>query len=185
MAGKDRHLYVNEQLGFSLRKPDSWEFLPTAWALKARKNVALTNEELARAFELANKPFVSAYLPHNDARSAFPTLQATCRFVPNLEPSPLLDQLLARTKAQFDDVEVLESSADVIVGGAPATRIKFRFSVENASGTEFRCLTHSYAILSGSLAFTVGLSCAAHGEHAVPDELEGIASSIRIVAPRF
>jgi hypothetical protein len=75
-------------------------------------------------------PFVSAYLPRTDPTSPFPTLQVTCRVVARkVEPRSLLQPVLASLRSQFDDLEILESSADAIVAGRPATLVKARFSV--------------------------------------------------------
>ncbi|MEY4544665.1 MAG: hypothetical protein RL685_860 [Pseudomonadota bacterium] len=177
----DPNLYVNDDLGFSLRKPEAWTFLPTAWSLKFRTHLDPSNEELARVLELASVPFVHAYLPHADPTSAFPTLQASCRATrTRVEPRDLLAPMIEQLQRQFADLGVLEASSDAIVAGRPALRLKTTFSVQNDEGTSFRCSSHSYTLLAPPLAFSIGISCAASGQYFLPDDLASIAASLRI-----
>jgi hypothetical protein len=177
----DPDLYVSQQLGFELRKPSDWVFLAAPWAATFRKRNAISNEQLREVFEKATPPFVSAHRPHDDPSSAYPTLQAACRFSPTAhKPEVLLPQMVATLSRQFADFELLEQTADAIVGGAQAIVIRSRFTLRNGEGVVFPCLGRSYTLFAPPLFFTVGISCAAEGPYCVEDEVEAIARSIRI-----
>jgi hypothetical protein len=177
----DPDLYVNAGLGFELRKPSHWLFLATPWAVNLRKRTALSNDELREVMEQASAPFVYAHLPHSASDSAFPTLQATCRVLgAKLDPEVVLPQLVAQLERQFSDLEILDQTAHAIVGGCKAILLRSCFTIRNAEGTEFRCLSRSYTLFASQLVFSVGLSCAAHGEYCVEDDIELIARSIRV-----
>lgn len=174
-------LYVHAELGFELRKPSAWVFLATPWAVNLRKRAALSNDELRQVMEQASAPFVYAHLPHSQPDSPFPTLQASCRALSSqVDPEALLPQMVAQLERQFPDLELIEQTALAIVGGCKATSIRARFTIRNAEGTEFHCLSQSYTLFSRQLVFSVGLSCAAHGEYCVEDDIESIARSIRV-----
>jgi len=176
----DPDLYENLKLGFAIRKPSPWAFLATPWAVNLRRRSALSNEELRRVMEQASSPFVYAHLPHAEPDSSFPTLQACCRVVTAPDPEAFLPQLVRQLEAQFADFELLEQSAHAVVGGCKAVLIRGRFTIHNTSGVAFRCLSRSYTLFAGPLAFSVGLSCAASGAYCVEDDIDSIARSIRV-----
>lgn len=177
----DPDLYVHAGLGFELRKPSRWIFLATPWAVNLRKRSALSNDELRQVMEQASAPFVYAHLPHSQPDAPFPTLQASCRVLSSkLDPETLLPQMVAQLERQFPDLELIEQTALSIVGGCKATSLRARFTICNAEGVEFRCLSQSYTLFARQLAFSVGLSCAASGDYCVEDDIESIARSIRV-----
>jgi predicted Zn-dependent protease with MMP-like domain len=177
----DPNRYVNEALGFEITKPSAWFFLATPWAVNLRRSSGLSDDELRRVMEQATTPFVYAHLPHSDPHAPFPTLQASCRvlnFKPDLDD--LLLQSAAQLEKQFAGVEFIERTAHALIAGCKSVALRVRFSIFNAAGTEFRCLSRSYTLLGSQLAFSIGLTCAADGEYCVEEDIEAVVRSIRV-----
>ena len=72
----DPNLFNDESLGFSLRKPDSWEFMPPVWTPGP---LAANGDDAPWAWIRPNQAFCVAQKLHESPRHAYSTLQVTAR----------------------------------------------------------------------------------------------------------
>jgi hypothetical protein len=165
--------FHSREVGFSLRKPGSWEFLPTSWSA-------------ADWPQQVNLPFCVARKWHDDQRYAFPTLQATVRPFGN----PTADQAEALLRMQLDvmrktygQVEVLEARADHEFSGHRALGIRAVIPVVTELGgerLEMPLLSRVHVIFAPARAFSVGISTSADPQYFDEADIAGIFTSIRI-----
>lgn len=149
-----------------------------------RQKTARSNEGFAEMLAKAAGPFVYAHHHHADELAAYPTAQAAYRFVASeVSPESMLPLLVDGFSRRFSDFELLERTDSMIFAGHLAAHVKSFFTVKNSDGLPFACVSRTYLVFRLPMVFSIGLSCAAFGEHHVPDELDQIAESIRIGSP--
>ena len=118
-------LFEANALGFRLRKPASWTFVPSAWSPLARwKNAAGDEVEW---LQRANLPFCCAVGEQRSRHHVRPTLQVVAR--PLLKPNPALASMLLEAQLEqmcrtYHDFELLDASSRACIGGCRATLIR-------------------------------------------------------------
>lgn len=180
----ESNLFRDGLLGFELRKPQSWNFLPPAWSPMERLKRQPEPEEW---LQLAAKPFCCAQKPHGVEGYAHPTLQATVRPFPTPPLDGLaaiLQTLVANVPKVHETFELEEATSDAIVGGYPALRYSGRFQLIQAfpDGRELLIGVRSRSILvfARNLAFTIGLSGSDDANYYDESEFDSIVDSIKI-----
>ena len=184
MTPRDPHVFEDLLLGFSLRKPRSWDFLPTKSSPVQQLKNAGTEDW--KCIELANEPFCFARKLHHSLDHAYPTLQVTARrsAVPtDVEAGAILDRQLGSLSKQYSDFEALQASADGVVCGYRANVILGRFTlfiVRDGNTLDLPILSRSYTIFAPDRAFVLGMSSSAHQDYFEEADFAGIISSVQI-----
>ncbi|MFT4045119.1 MAG: hypothetical protein QM661_00310 [Solimonas sp.] len=177
-------LFEANALGFRLRKPASWSFVPGAWSPLARwKNAA--GDEL-KWLQRTNLPFCCAMGKQANRRHVRPTLQVVVRPLirPNSALAPmLLEAQLEQLCRTYRDFELLDASSRACVGGCRATLIRGRFTLRtviDGEPVEMPVLTRGYIVFADCRAFSIGLSSSNDPQYYVEDEFREIVASIEI-----
>jgi hypothetical protein len=152
------------EIGLSLRKPETWEFVPTGWsAAEWRTNT--------------HQPFCVARRMHDSQQHAFPSLQATVRPFGNPTPQQaeaLLQMQLDVMRKTYGDVEVLEARADHEFSGYRALGIRAVLPLE------IPILTRVHVIFAPGRAISVGISTSPDSNYFDEAEIARIFESIRV-----
>jgi hypothetical protein len=178
----DPDLFRDGRLGFELRKPAGWQFLPPAWSPLERAKRVLDEEDLRRN---AGKPFVCAFRNDRIAQ-ARPTLQATARPCATPPPGqlPAILEMLVDTAVAANRTTQVESRMEPFeISGYAAVGFVCRFHLEPAFGqaqTLGGARTRSYLVFARGLAFSIGLSSSDDRAHYDEAEFAAILASIRI-----
>jgi hypothetical protein len=77
---KNPNVYRNQNLKFSIEKPDDWIFLPQQWTANFRARSFKQNRELMDKFENGVLLFVIFHKPHDEPEYPYPTGEARGRF---------------------------------------------------------------------------------------------------------
>jgi hypothetical protein len=182
MHGNDR--FEAQALGFSLRKPATWRFVPTDWSPLARwKNVAGDEQTW---LQRASKPFCCAIGSHASRRHVMPTLQVVARAIASPNPtliSMLLEAQLEQLCKTYRDFELLDASSRACVAGLRATAVRGRFSVTTQvddEAVEMSVLTRGHLVFAPRFAFSIGLSSSADPAYYDEADFAHIVASIEI-----
>ncbi len=175
--------YYNEPVDFYIEKPNDWVFFPTQWALNVRNKAALSNDEISHIVQQASVPFVYMQKPLDRDDIAYPTVQATCRYLKT--PTGAERERLSRLQIQmfeksFRDFELIEHNLDKTISDCPANYFKVAFTVLNEAGDTFRCLSQSYNAFNGGLGFTIGLSGSPDNISEYKADLDQIVNSVLV-----
>jgi hypothetical protein len=170
------------RLGFSLTKPEHWIFLPTRWALSARRRFEPDDAEIQALLKRAQSPFVCVQFDHGRSDHVIPTFQATCRSAPAaFDLKGVLSSALTALERIHPTHEVEEASASAVVAGHRAATYALVARVHTEGGSiEFR--NRVYIVPAKRFAFTLSLSSSTAPEYAAMHELQGILASIRIAS---
>lgn len=177
------HVYHNEELGFSLTKPDHWVFLPTPWGLNIRNRGEPENQKLREILKGAKEPFLYCHFDHGTKDAAYPTVQVVYHVVENAT-EPVRNQMMRLQIEQmtslFSDFSLIRTQSEMILAGCPAFRIESTFTIRNDVGRPFACRNRTCVVFSPRYAFTIGMSGPAHGPFQSEEAFDQILRSVRI-----
>ncbi|WP_028081161.1 hypothetical protein [Solimonas soli] len=177
-------LFEASALGFRLRKPAAWRFVPGEWSPLARwKNSAGEDIEW---LQRAHAPFCCAMGSHDSRRHVRPTLQVVAR--PLLKSNPALAPMLLEAQLEqmcrtYRNFELLDASSRACVAGCPATLIRGRFSLTadvDGEAIEMSVLTRGYIVFAARVAFSIGLSSSNDPRYYTEADFREIVASIEI-----
>ena len=181
---KDRNIYRNNELGFSIEKPEDWIFIPQQWAVNLLINRAdppsERNDELIK---YAQEPLVYFHYDHRLSDKALPTVQVMHRMmigVGSIDRPTFLKMQIIQLEAVFRDFCLLESTSDGIISKRPANIIKSTFTVYNQNGNELECLSRCYLIFAGDHVLSIEMSGPIEGEFCCEKEFKDVLTSIHI-----
>jgi hypothetical protein len=184
MSESDPHVFRNRFLRFSVRKPESWDFMPPAWSpVEQLKNSGNEEWEWVRN---ANKPFCCMRKLHDSPVHAYPTMQVTARRfdVPTDEQAAaFLKSQCEFLSKQYSNLEVLEATSSAFIGGARANSIRGRFKLIMATDSgpvTLPILSRVHTVFTSGTAFTMGLSSSADPNYYDESDFDRIIASVRI-----
>ncbi|MFC1852252.1 hypothetical protein ACFL27_18810 [candidate division CSSED10-310 bacterium] len=181
MIQHDENVFTNNTLGFEIKKPDDWVFMPSDWAAGFREKNLSDDEKVRQILKMANKPLVAFYLLHDSDEYVYPTVQVICRVVAGKWNRPeSLEMQINNLKEVFRNFTLLESSSDTIMAGKLGTKLSATYTLENNEGILFDVFFRNFVVLNGSIAFNIGLSGPVDGPYACETEFDDIISSIKI-----
>ena len=172
-----------EEIDFYIEKPKGWVFFPLPWIKNIREQTKRANENLQEALVRSNDPLIYIQKPLARDDIAFPTVQSSCRYYSapsEIRQRRLLAQVENNLKSTHLEVDILESRDDLLLSGHPANFINARFLVHNEEGTGFECLSRSWTVFYGGIAYSLGLSGSVTNAEEYLDELIMIENSIII-----
>lgn len=181
---KNRNMYVNDELGFSIEKPQTWIFIPKQWAINLLLNrVEPPTKENAELLKYAQEPLVYFHYDHRIMDQVLPTVQVMHRMlvgVDTIDRPTFLRMQLIQLDSVFRNFDLIEATSDGIISARPANIIKSTFTVYNQEGYEMECLSRCYLIFSGDSILAVEMSGPVEGEFRCEEEFKDILTSIRI-----
>ena len=180
---KDKNIYRNMELGFSIEKPEEWVFMPLSWVLNMKDKADPFHRELDDRVRYARLPFVYFHYDHGIYNMAVPTVQVmyrTANGTSALDRSTILGMQLFQLQVVLKDYCLVEATSDGLISKRPANIIKSTHTVDNQDGLEMDCLSRCYAIFTDSSMFFVVMSGPVEGEYRCDKEFGDILSSIRV-----
>jgi hypothetical protein len=185
--GREMHggnSYTNQGLGFAIRKPDGWTFIPPRWALRlliGRVDPSGSGvDELAR---YAREPLFYFHYDHGLPDCALPTVCGSHREVAGIgaaDRGTLLRMQVTQLDAVFEEFSLIEATADGLVSGRPANIIRSTFTTYSQAGGPLECLSRCYLVFAGDHMFCIEMTGPPAGEHCSEDEFRGILDTVRI-----
>ena len=170
--------------GFTLRRPDGWQFVPGAWAIADRGAAPTASAEARRMLQAGGTPIAVLTRAHGSARHVDPTAQLFRRFF--AAPADLHE--LGRT-VQASLPKVLhrcrfrELTTSAIIGGRRALRYLVDYSIVVAPGVAFRCRCLGHIITCGPYALTLTLASSTAKRYRFDDDLGAVLASASFRVP--
>ena len=180
---KDHNIYRNEELGFSIEKPEDWVFMPTSWVLNLKDKADPFYKELDDRIKYARLPFVYFHYNHGIYDMVIPTVQVvyrTANGMSALDRSTILGMQLAQLQVVLKDYCLVEATSDGLISKRPANIIKSTHTVDNQDGLEMDCLSRCYVIFAEHSMFVVVMSGPAEGKYRCDREFNDVLASIRV-----
>lgn len=181
-APHDDDLFVNDVVGFSVRKPPSWRFAPTAWAEANFDRLDFKDDEFARfALENATEPLVVIMKYDDDADVLSPVFRATFRplgQLSELSPEQIAAILIPSFRETFAGFELIDGVARTEVSGLAAVHFSSVLTVDDLAGATHSVLSEIWLVKRGAYLFILGAS--APQEDPSPEDLHAIVQSIAI-----
>jgi hypothetical protein len=181
---KDENSFTSVTAGFSICKPEGWNFL-TAEEVAANRAVArLKDEELEKQIrERANAPLVAIMRfpePYDDLN---PSIQVMFRPLGQLAGTPAVEVMkfvFGQLQGSFADFTFVEEIHETELGGQTAAHGRAKYTVANDEGREFPTLSRFWLICRGSFMFMISMSGPQEGPNVSEEEFEQVAASIVI-----
>ena len=179
----DPNHFNDESLGFSLRKPDSWEFMPPVWTPGP---LAANGDDAPWAWIRPNQAFCVAQKLHDSPRHAYSTLQVTARAleIPSPEQAQaLLKMQLGVLGKHYGQFEVRDATSDALIDGHKAIAIRGSFClITQIEGEQVPVwlLTRIHVIFAPGRAFSIGMTSSLDESYYLESEFEHTIASIRI-----
>ncbi len=178
----DDDTFVETRLGFLLKKPATWRFVPAPWSPAQQLHPTLDHDAEWDLF--ANKPFCGAMKPPVNPRHAFATLQVSARpMVPpnETEAAAMLDGVLGILRNQNPNAEILEATSRGMVAGYRSNLLKCRFSLRvDQEAVSVGVISRTYVIFAPRYVFTLGLSSSDDPAFYEEAEFAEIISSLQL-----
>jgi hypothetical protein len=170
-------------LGFSLRKPDSWQFTPPVWSPAADfANAA----DSSWAWIKPNQPFCVAQKLHHSPRHAYSTLQVTARAleIPSQEQAQaLLKMQLGVLSKHYGQFEVRDATSDAVIDGHRAIAIRGSFClITHIEGEQVPVwlLTRIHVVFAPGRAFSIGMTSSLDESYYDESDFGQTIASIRV-----
>ncbi len=180
---KEKNIYRNPELGFSIEKPHDWVFMPSSWVLNLKDKADPFYRELDERIRYARLPFVYFHYDHGISDIVIPTVQVMYRTTHGtsaLDRSTILGMQLVQLQVVLEDYCLVEATSDGVISERPANIIKSTHTVNNQNGQAMDCLSRCYVIFTEGAMFVVVMSGPVEGSYRCDREFGEILRSIRI-----
>jgi hypothetical protein len=158
-AGTD-NTFTNVTVGFSVTKPDSWQFFTAEQNLENLKRMQLKDEEFRESMlKYSTAPLVAMTKysePYNDLN---PSLKVNIKPLGNLKgmgAKEILNMMVASLKDVFTDFEITVQPTETTVSGLRAGYVQFNYSVRSPDGRSFPTTSELWIIPRGDYFFMIG-----------------------------
>ena len=187
VAPRDDDVFRNEVVGFSLRKPPSWRFGPTAWGAANLDQLEFKDDEFAAlVMENATEPLVVVLKYDEPIDALSPVFRATFRRLgelSHLRPEQIANLLIPQFRESLADFNLVRGVSTTEISGHPAAHFASSFTVDDLGGTTHPIVTETWMVKRGDYVFILGSS--APSQDPSHEELQAILQSISIDPGRF
>ncbi|MGB5349014.1 MAG: hypothetical protein WBN10_05400 [Polyangiales bacterium] len=183
----DDDVFVSKVVGFSIRKPSSWYFVPTAWGATQPE---YKSEDLAHLLrENATEPLVGIHKDGDMMNPIGPVFRANYRSLGhliNMSAEEIAETVIAQRRRSFDAYELIGGVEHTEVSGHDAVRFVSSFSVGGDPSGLTRAgaravVAENWIVKRGRYFFA--LESMAPRKDSSPRELRAIFDSI-VIEPR-
>jgi hypothetical protein len=183
----DDDVFVSKVVGFSIRKPSSWYFVPTAWGTTQPK---YKSEDLAqRLRENATEPLIVIYKYGDTINPIGPVFSAKFRPLGHLidmSAEEIAETVIAQRRRSFDAYELIGGVRHTEVSGHDAVHFVSSFTVGGdpsglTRGGARAVVAENWIVKRGRYFFILGSM--APRKDASPGEFRAIVESI-VIEPR-
>ena len=183
MAVADSNRFDSPTAGIAFSKPESWQFASMQSTLENRDKVRLDDAELERQVKTqANPPLAVVWKHPEPYPDINPSFQIGLRPLGTLEgksAKDLIDIVLPAMAKMQADFRLVEPPAETVVGGLPAARASFHYTLKITDGGAYPTWSDVVVVPRGKFMFFIGMG-RKQGDEAATAELEQMLESIEI-----
>jgi len=183
LAVADPNRFENPTAGIAFSKPESWQFVSMQATLENRDKVRLDDAELERQVKTqANPPLAVVWKHPEPYPDVNPSFQVGLRPLGTLEGKSareLIDIVLPTMAKMQADFQLVEPAAEITVGGLPAARASFHYTLKTTDGGAYPAWSDMVVVPRGKFMFFIGMG-RKQGDEVATAELEQMLESIEI-----
>jgi hypothetical protein len=176
--------FTNVTVGFSITKPDSWQFFTAEQNLENLKRMQLKDEEFRELMvKYSQAPLVAMTKypePYDDLN---PSLKVNVKPLGNLkgmDPKGIVKVATGPLKNVFKDFEIKVPPTDVIVSGLRGAYVQFNYSVSIPDGRSFPTTSELWIVPRGDYFFMIGAGTRQDETTGTRAEIQDILKTARI-----
>ena len=171
--------FESQTAGFAFAKAEAWVFASVQQTQANREQVRLNDAEIERRLRTqAALPLaaVTRYPePHPDLNASFQVSLRPLGALASTPPVELIDILLPSLGRAFEDFRVVSPATSTTVGGLPAARAGFQYTLKTGGGQEFPTRSEIIVVPRGAFMFLIGMG-------RKPDDREAEAAQEQMLA---
>ena len=152
--------FVNLALGFSIRKPEKWEFKSAAQLRTSHAGLELRDKDLESSLKQGSRaPFVVIMNETESEDSVYPTFQARARVIPKgqLSEVEFLQASIAQLQKSFDDLKILQEPEALKISGLAGAAMTTQYTLKSGDHS-FPVVSELRVVRRNNVLFILGLS---------------------------
>ena len=176
--------FTNVTVGFSITKPDSWQFFTGEQNLENLKKMQLKDEEFRELMvKYSTAPLVAMTKypePYDDLN---PSLKVNIKPLGNLkgmDPKGIVKLAAGPLKNVFKDFEIKVPPTDVTVSGLRAGYVQVNYSVTIPDGRSFPTTSELWIVPRGDYFFMIGAGTRQDEKTGTRAEIQSILKTAKI-----
>jgi hypothetical protein len=176
--------FINVTVGFSVTKPDSWQFLTVEQNLENLKRMQLNDEQFREVMvKYSTAPLVAMMKypePYDDLN---PSLKVNVKPLGNLkgmDPKGIINLVSAPLKSVFKDFEITVPPMDTTVSGLRAGYAQFNYSLAIPDGRSFPTVSELWIVPRGEYFFIIGAGTRQDEKTGTRAEIQSILKTVKI-----
>ena len=174
--------FSDEKIGFSVSKPDHWDFVPNGWAVNGIKRAMSANENLRPIVESSNGPFVYMQYTHQDIQYIYPSVQARCCYTGReVDIETIINSTIDVLKHTANGFKLHHKQFSAIISGRRAAYYECEYTFNNDMGKPLRCCSTSWFVPRAYDYLVVTLNKPANGPYQLLDDFKLIERSISVL----
>jgi hypothetical protein len=182
-AGSD-NTFTNVTVGFSVTKPDAWQFFTVEQNLENLKRIKLKDEEFRKSMlKYSTAPLVAMTKysePYDDLN---PSLKVNIKPLGNLkgmDVKDIINMITAPLKDVVKDFKVTVPPAETTVSGLKAGYVQFNYSVTSPDGRSFPTTSELWIVPRCDYFFMIGAGTRQDEKTGTRAEIQGILKTAKI-----
>ncbi len=182
-AGSE-NTFSSKTVGFSVTKPDSWQFLSVEQNLENLKRTKLSDEEFQQLMvKYATAPLVVIAKHQEPFDDLNPSLKVNVRPFGKLkgaDPKQILAMVSAQFETIFKEYQVVQAPTDAEVSGIKSGYMRINYSVQIADGRAFPTTSELWIVPRGDYFFMIGAGTRQDEKTGTRKEIEQILQTVSI-----
>lgn len=182
-AGSD-NTFSSKTVGFSVIKPDSWQFLTADQNLENLKQTKLSDEEFQQLMlKYATAPLVviAKYPePFDDLNPSFKVNIRPFGRLKGADPKQILAMVSAQFRNIFKDYELVQEPTDTKVSGINSGYMRINYSIQIPDGRSFPTTSELWIVPRGDYFFMIGAGTRQDEKTGTRNEIQEILQTVKI-----
>ena len=176
---KKKHRFHDEKIGFSVSKPEHWDFVPNGWAVQGVRRAISANENLRSVVESSNGPFMYMQFTHQNVEYIYPSVQARCCYTGRtVDIETLINSTIDVLKHTAKGFSLYHKQFSAIISGTRAAYYECEYTFYNDSGIPLRCRSISWFVPRAFDYIVITLNRPTQGPYQLKDDFQLIQRSI-------
>ena len=176
--------FTNVTVGFSVTKPDSWQFFTAEQNLENLKRMQLNDEQFRKVMlKYSTAPLVAMMKypePYDDLN---PSLKVNVKPLGNLkgtDPKGIISLVAGPLKSVFKDFEITVPPTDTTVSGLRAGYTQFNYSLAIPDGRSLPTTSELWIVPRGDYFFMIGAGTRQDEKTGTRAEIQNILKTVKI-----
>jgi hypothetical protein len=179
----DADRFSSPTVGFAFSKASEWRFASVDAMQENREKIRLNDEEFEKLMRERATPPLAVVMKHEEPYpDVNPSFQVGFRPLGGLAAKSareLVEILLPSYEKIFADYELVAAVSDVVVGGLPAARVGFNYTLKTNDGGAYPTRSDMVVVPRGKFMFLIGMG-RKQGDDVATAELERMLASVEI-----